>query len=628
MEISKAISRRLLLRGTGAAALGGPLVARQDGPAEPSGLVPAAAALPVTSRNSVYTRSGAGPLYWNIYGWSFPHNAPIPEAEWKANVDWLASDLAPHGYGMACTDGWGACTRFTPNGYRTTFDDEWQHDWAWWLDYLGDRGMTLGIYHNPLWVHKNVVADPSYTVVGRPDIKVKDITVPGDIFGVGVGFSDQYWVDVTKPGAKEFIQGYVNYFKNLGVPYLRIDFLSWYETGTDAGLGNVGVAHGSAAYETALRWMHEAAGDGIELSLVMPHNLNDARNELKYGDMVRINADADKGGWTRLSGGRQSWQSVWPNWHNPFCGFTGWAHRSGRGQLILDGDFLMLSTFANDTERRTAISLMTIAGSPICVSDLHSDIGGNAAFYTNTEVLALHNQGLVGKPVFHSANPYSTDPASRDTERWAGQLPDGSWAVALFNRNDSSTVTKSIDFAGLLGISGAAAVRDLWTGTDLGSMTSFTAQLAPHASRLVKVTPQAATKRYHAAFAAWGGGAHFNNNHSGYTGMGFVDKLEAASEGPTVTFAVKAPAAGTYAISYRYANATSGTSTMTVTSQKEDHSTVHAPFQVSFPQLTDWGTWGTVTGTIRLAAGTNLVTLGRAPGDTGAINLNYVELGV
>ncbi|MGW8887226.1 carbohydrate-binding protein [Streptomyces sp. NPDC055749] len=616
-----AISRRTLIAAIGAVAAAGTTLG-----SAPSAFA-AATALPVTSRNSVHTRRGAGPLYWNIYGWAFPNNAPIPEAEWKSNIDWLSTELAPHGYRMACTDGWiEGSSRTNANGYVTSYNDSWQHDWAYWVDYLGDRGMTLGVYYNPFWVHKAAVADTTKTVVGRPDVRIADIVAPGDFFAKGIGGDTLYWVDVTKPGAKEYIQGYVNYFKNLGVPYLRVDFLSWYETGTDASVGNVGNSHGSAHYETVLRWMHEAAGDGIELSLVMPHLFNNARSELKYGDMVRINADAFQGGWGQLSGGRQSHQDAWPNWYNPFSGFTGWAHRSGRGQLILDGDFLMMSRFASDHERRTAINLMTVAGSPIASADLHSDIGTHASFYTNPEVLDVHNKGLVGKPVFYNGNSYATDPGSRDTERWAGQLPDGSWVVGLFNRNDTNTVTKTIDFAGHLGISGAATVRDLWTRTDLGSRTSISTALVPHASQLVRVVPQTATKRYHAAFAAWGGGANFNNNHAGYAGMGFVDKLEAGSEGPTVTFAVQAPSAGTYSIGYRYANGLASASTMTVSVQREDRTQVSGPFQVSFPRLANWDTWGTATGNVQLAAGVNLISIGRTGTDSGAINLNYIEL--
>ena len=63
-------------------------------------------------------------------------------------------------------------------------------------------------------------------------------------------------------------------------------------------------------------------------------------------------------------------------------------------------------------------------------------------------MLALRKAGLVGKPVYNNSHGFEYDPTSRDPERWIGQLPDGSWAVALFNRDDGpGTTTKSIDFA-------------------------------------------------------------------------------------------------------------------------------------------------------------------------------------
>jgi alpha-glucosidase len=107
--------------------------------------------------------------------------------------------------------------------------------------------------------------------------------------------------------------------------------------------------------------------------------------------------------------------------------------------------------------------------------------------------------------------------------------------------------------------------------------------------------------------------------------MGFVDKLEAATAGAQVTFAVQAATAGSHTVGYRYANATGAASTMTVEVRSESGDTVSGPFQVAFPDLADWDTWSTVTGTITLQAGVNLVTVSRTAGDTGAINLNYLE---
>lgn len=614
------ITRRTLLTGLGSVA-GVGLIDRGS-------RASAADDLPVLSRNSVWTRTGSGPLYWNTYGYNFPNDAPIPESEWKANLDWLGRELAPAGYAMACTDGWVEwSTKTTSHGYVTSYNDEWAYDWAYWRSYLQARGMTLGVYYNPLWVTESALLDRSRTVVGRPDIAVADLVAEGDRFSTKGPGKSLYWVDVTRPGAKEYVQGYVRYFIDLGVPYLRVDFLSWYETGTDAGIGTVGIAHGRENYETALRWMNEAAGDRIELSLVMPHLKDDARLELEHGDLVRINADADRGGWDRLSGGRQEAQGVWPNWFNAFSGFTGWSHRAGRGQLILDGDFLMPSTFGSDEERKTMMNLMVIAGSPLTIGDTHATIGPYSWVFTNPELTNLNRAGLVGKPIYRRATRYEVDPGSRDTERWAGQLPDGSWVVALFNRADQGTVTKTVNFAADLGFNGAATVRDLWSHQDVGGQLQATAELPPHASRLFRVMPSY-RGRFQAVFAAWGGGANFNNNHANHRSIGFVDKLEPGSEGPTVTFAVSAPAAGSYPIRYRYANSLGIRSTMTVSSQRVDRRVTQAPLQIAFPHLSDWSSWGSVPSQIRLARGVNLITVGRTASDVGAINLNYIEVDV
>ncbi len=216
------------------------------------------------------------------------------------------------------------------------------------------------------------------------------------------------------------------------------------------------------------------------------------------------------------------------------------------------------------------------------------------------------------------------DPSSRDTERWAGQLPDGSWVVALFNRGDTATVDKALHFGRDLGIAGAAEVRDVWARRDLGVRTEATANLAPHACALFHVTPRNRTPRFHAAWAAWGGGANFNNNHHGYDGSGFVDKLAAGNEpgDALVTFAVRAPRAGRYDVRWRYANGLDTASTMTVSSERADGTVVDGPRTVTFPSTRGWDRWEHRSGELRLQAGLNLVTIGHGSTDAGAINLN------
>ena len=181
---------------------------------------------------------------------------------------------------------------------------------------------------------------------------------------------------------------------------------------------------------------------------------------------------------TNLSDGRQTWQPIWSQWNNAFQGFTGFSDVSGPGQLILDGDPLIMRSFANAAERQSAINLFVMAGAAIAIADQYNTIGENAAFYTNEEILEVRQAGLVGKPVYLNSHVYDWDQTSRDSQRWVGQLPDGSWVVGLFNRADTGApITQTLDFASILGLTEPAMVRDLWAHQDMGSMTSWSATL-------------------------------------------------------------------------------------------------------------------------------------------------------
>jgi hypothetical protein len=330
-------------------------------------------------------------------------------------------------------------------------------------------------------------------VLGRPDIAVADLTADFDPFTK----NKIYWLDPTRPGAKEYAQGYVKYFKNLGAVRLRTDFVSWFETGWDQNLGQIQREHGRDAYLDLINWLDEAAGPDFELSLVLPNMYFHGVAERGHTDSFRVDDDAGAGGWSWLSGHRQSWQPHWTQWSNPFTGFTGWSDVNGPGLIGLDGDFLSASSFATDDERTTAVSLFTIAGSPICVYDLVDTIGSNAWVFENPEVIALNQQGLAGKPIYHSDRGFNWATSSRDTERWVGQLPDGSWIVGLFNRSDGGA-TRSINFVTELGLPNPVAVRDLWAHKDLGAISSYSAALPAHGCALLKLTPPAGPRRFDA----------------------------------------------------------------------------------------------------------------------------------
>jgi len=574
-----------------------------------------------TERVPGFRPGGPGPLYWSTYGYENLFNKIIPEDVWKANVDWVADTFRDFGYSMLCTDGWIDHTqRITKHGYIVSQADDWKHDWAWWADYLRGKGLQLGVYYNPLWATRSAVTDRSVTVVGRPDIKVADIVNPGDYFDGG-GFLQ--WVDVTRDGAEEYVKGYVSYFRELGAVFLRMDFLAYYETGFDQNDGTVGVAHGRQSYLQALQWMHEAAGD-MQLSLVMPNLFDHGSGERPYGDLIRIDNDASFGTWFNLSGGRQTWQPEWSQWNNPFLGFAGYSDISGRGQMILDGDPLILQSFDHDYEREGAISLFTMAGAPIAIADRVDTIGDNAQFLQNLEVLYLRKSGLVGKPVYNNSHGFEYDPSSRDAERWVGQLPDGSWAVALFNREDPATPrTKSIDFSDILGIDGPAEVRDLWAHKDLGSMTSYQVSLGPHASVLLRLVPKARVP-FQAEVGAWSGSAGFENTFKGYTGMGYVTGLNTVGSGVGVGIAVDH--AGSHQLHFRVANSTGKKATMTVRALDPATGKAHGEAVLHVPTTSAWNTWQSVPVSLTMADGTNLVVCSVDTPGQGGINLDHISL--
>jgi glucan 1,6-alpha-isomaltosidase len=613
------VTRRNFLKGGGVAASGLALGSLASCSVSSDADVPASDQQFVVTTVDQFRRGGVGPLYWSTYGYNNATNVFMPEDVWTKNVDWVADNFRSHGYRMVCTDGWVDYTQnVTSNGYIKSYNDSWVHDWAWWAKSVASRGLELGVYYNPLWVTKSAVGDPSVTVVGRPEIKVADIVNPGDYLNSD---GELYWVDVTRDGAEEYVKGYVEYFRTLGAALLRIDFLGWYEIGFDQSDVTEGVAHGRDAYLRALSWMRQAAGDTV-LSLVMPNLFDHGAAEYQFGDMIRIDNDVSYGGWPSLSEGRQTWQPIWSQWNNPFEGFTGFSDISGRGGLILDGDPLYMSTFSNDDERQTAISLFTIAGAAIAIADQYDTIGPHGAFFQNSDLQALRRAGLVGKPIYNSTHGYFFDESSRDSERWIGQLPDGTWVVGLFNRDDGpGPTTKQIDFVSELGISGPARVYDIWDHADLGSMTSWSVSLRPHACALVSVTPHEASN-YEAEVGSWSGTARFENTYQGHAGLGYVTGLD--TPGSSLRLAVAVPRSGRYRVECSVANATGSVATLEVASCDPTTGRQIGAARLQVPSTDLWSAWQTVPVTLDLEGGENLLVLAYGDGSTGSINVDYI----
>ena len=154
-----------------------------------------------------------------------------------------------------------------------------------------------------------------------------------------------------------------------------------------------------------------------------------------------------------------------------FDGFVYWSHISGRGKVLLDGDFIRLNTFNTDAEKESVVSLQLMAGGPVTIADQYNTIGNNTRFYTNSEMLELNKDRFVGKPL-------SDKLSDSKSEIWSGQMSNGDYIVGLFNRDDSprSYALKLSD----LGIDGQWKMRDLWKHADEGTVSTVNATVPAH----------------------------------------------------------------------------------------------------------------------------------------------------
>ena len=435
--------------------------------------------LPVVEDIHVYK----APLYWSVYEYCYEleqkgvanQDMDISPAEWDKIIDWVATDLKPYGYDMVCTDGFIPMLANDASGYMTHYGSMSLKDL---VAKCKARGLKVGVYDNPLWIH-----GPRETKIQGTEHTFGDLYYnhSQDIMNPSAENLWFNWVVAENPGAREYIDGFFKHYHDLGIDYIRMDFLSWYEDGKDRNIGVVGHGYGRESYARALAYIAESAKKyGIFTSLVMPHLYNDAQVEALYGNMIRIVSDTAGGGWWHCSAyDKGKSYTTWPNCMNMFDGFIYWSHVAGRDKVILDGDFIRLNKFDTDAERETVVSLQLMAGGPVTVADQYNTIGNNTRFYTNSEMLELNKDRFVGKPLSDKLS----DPKS---EIWSGQMSNGDYIVGLFNRDDSprSYALKLSD----LGIDGQWKMRDLWKHADEGTVSTVNATVPAHGCKIVRLS--------------------------------------------------------------------------------------------------------------------------------------------
>jgi alpha-galactosidase len=149
-----------------------------------------------------------------------------------------------------------------------------------------------------------------------------------------------------------------------------------------------------------------------------------------------------------------------------------------------DPDMMEVGNGLNDTEGRTHFSMWAILAAPLIAgNDIRSMSATTKATLTNAEVIAV-DQDPMGSQGRKVATP------ATNLEVWSKTLAGTNVrAVALLNRGGSAA-SITVQWSALGIPTGAATVRDLWSHTDLGSMTgSYTASSVPsHGVVMLKIT--------------------------------------------------------------------------------------------------------------------------------------------
>src|SRR6266542_1285552 len=525
------------------------------------------------SNNGLSIRPAMG---WS--SWSFVRRWPS-EAKIKAQADaMVSSGLAAHGFVYVNLDDfWQKCDA---EGFVVDGNGRWVVDTAKFpsgiralADYVHGKGLKFGFYVTP-GIAKNAVT--LNTPIAGTSFHAQDIA---DTTRTEKNYNchNMYFIDYSKPGAQEFVNSWANQFASWGVDYLKID-----------GVGSSDIPD-VQAWDTALR----QTGRPINYALSNNLPISDAATWQRLANSWRTQGDVEcycgpgpNGSgyplttWSRVTT-RFASASAWQPWAGP----EGWNDLDSLE--IGNGDQVGLTA----DQRRSTMTLWAMAGAPLLLgTDLTNLTSVDLAMLSNDRLIAVDQDGYAASRIVDSGA----------NQVWRKREDNGDFIVALFNTDTSASSTVSVTWS-QVGFSGSAAVTDLWSGADVGTISnSYSATLRPGETRLIRARPTSgAIVRYQAENATITPGT-VDNNHVGFTGTGFANPDNVA--GSFVEWAVNAESAGSQSLRIRYANGTTTNRPMDISV----NGTVVAT-NVAFNGTSSWDTWATSTVTANLNAGSNTV---------------------
>ncbi|MEU7969691.1 fibronectin type III domain-containing protein [Streptomyces sp. NPDC049097] len=430
------------------------------------------AAAPAGSTAAVAAKPYMGYSTWSLESTSFPGYGGenwLTESHVLAQAGVLASKLKSHGYNHVNLDaGWnvGNGTNVSDGYARPTADPKkFPHGMKYIGDQLHKKGLKFGLYL-AVGLYQDYYNNGDTPIYGAPGCTTKDIVYP-DLRKTS-GWDDvSYQLNFASPCTTKYIQSVADELADWGVDFLKID-------GVGPGSNQGDDAHDNVpdikAWHTALQ------KTGRPIQFVLSWSLSHDRANVWKANSNGWRVDTDVECYcdtlvTWNNSVKQRWNDV-VQWI-PDAGPGHWNNLDSLdvGAGAMDG--------INNVERQSYMTLWAVESAPLYIGDDLTRLDSHGLeLLTNDEVIAVDQAGNPAKPI------------SQDTPQqvWYARNTDGSYTVALFNLGSGrSDVTAHWSD---LGISGKAAVRDLWSHKDLGSVRgSFTDNLPPHGSRLLRITP-------------------------------------------------------------------------------------------------------------------------------------------
>ncbi|HEV7565844.1 MAG TPA: X2-like carbohydrate binding domain-containing protein [Microbacteriaceae bacterium] len=406
-----------------------------------------------------------------------------------AQSDAMHAKLQSAGYDYINVDsGWsdGVDEYGRPTPSKTLYPDGLQKV----IDHVHANGQKFGLYMIP-GISPDVYqkALPVYRAPGctTHDI-VRQPVQQADYWKIG------YRLDFANPCTQKYVDSIADVLASWKVNFLKFDSVT-----PGSGVSDLSLD----ARDDVAAWSKALKPRGIWFELSWALDINYADYWKQYANGWRVEWDVE------CYCGNEA-LTQWDNIARLFPRAADWWRYAGPGGWN-DFDSLDVGNGAMDgltrDERRTATTLWAISAAPMYIgNDMTKLDSFGIDLLTNREVVAVNQAGTPAQPLSLSTKQ----------QTWYAQNADGTYTVALFNlgRSEADVTANWSD----IGISGAADVRDLWAGKNLGRFDKqFAAAGVPiHGVRLLKVTPvkNAAVSVNDDALRVSYGGTWARNDHN------------------------------------------------------------------------------------------------------------------